>query len=446
MSNSARNWMIGGGLAAGALAIISSSRTRTQGSWAKVSPLQRALLTAARQYKVQPEVFIRIADFVIGAVPGESRISNLPGIKDPAASLLADIQYLEDTDQLPWLREGQNASLSDYARLIRERIQNDEYYTRTNLYNTPDFYGLLASWVGPQIGRLLKAARTGKLRVSAAARKDYTDGQQALTGIPDQDNAFPSSPEEAQVLKTLSSWHDGISEVGDWLDAVRAMDPLANRMPYNLKTPVTLKPGVPNFYGDKSKQIRPLTIEEVKRASTLWHKEIERQTQMGKVIPGKLIHQLPQGWRVEKLTSRAHLKAEGTVLSHCIGRSNTYWNTINSGTHTVHSLRDSKGMPQLTLYLTLDDRGKPTRLDQAKGKSNRSPGGRGAATEECSELRSYMDWLSGGPRHVPSGHDLNTCKTKWDQEDREKAEAQRQARGPRPGPRRRGRRQGGDDE
>jgi hypothetical protein len=440
MSNSARNWMIGGGLAAGALAIISSRRP--QGSWAKMSPLQRALLTASRQYKVQPEVFIRIADFVIGAVPGESRISNLPGIKDPAASLIADIQYLENTNELPWLPEGQTASLSDYARLIRQRIQNDQYYTRTNLYNTPDFYGLLASWVGPQIGRLLKAARTGKLRVSAAARKDYTDGQQLLTGIPDQDNAFPASPEEAQVLKTLSSWHDGISEVGDWLDALRAMDPLANRMPYNLKTEVTLKPGVPNFYGDKAKQIRPLTIEEVKKASSLWHREIERQTQMGKVIPGKLIYELPQGWRVEKLTSRAHLKAEGTVLAHCIGRSNTYWNTINSGTHTVHSLRDSEGMPQLTLYLTLDERGKPTRLDQAKGKSNRSPGGRGSSTEECSELRAYMDWISGDrTHHIPMGGDLAACQTKWAAEDREKAEAQRQAGGQRPRPRRRGRRQ-----
>ena len=438
MSNSVRNWMIGGGIAAGALAVLSS---RTRGSWAKMSPLQRALLRASSQYKVQPEVFIRIADFVIGAISGESTVSNLPGIKDSAASLLADIQYLEDTDQLPWIPEGQVASLSDYARLIRVRIEKDEYYTRTNLYNTPDFYGLLASWVGPQIGRLLKAARTGKLRVSASARQDYETGQQSLTGIPDQDNAFPSSPEEAQVLKTLTSWHDGISEVGDWLDALRAMDPLANQMPYNLKTPVVLKPGVPNFYGDKTRQIRPMTIEEVKRASVMWHKEIERQAKMGKVIPGKLLKELPQGWRVERLPSRAHLKAEGDVLTHCIGRSNSYWNTINAGTHAVHSLRDSGGLPQLTVYLELDAQGKPSSVLHALGKSNRVPGSRGSDTEECSELRAYMDWLSGGPRHIPGGHDLSTCRAKWAEEDREREAAQAQARGQRPRPRRRGRRQ-----
>ena len=422
MNDTIRNALIGGGLMAGAAAIFSTPR-RGGSLAAKLSPLQRSLLRTYKAYKDQPEVFIRLSDFVIGALPGDSSASNLPGIIMPRDSLLLDIQFYEERD---------DATLTDYAKLVRGMVDRNEYYTNTEIFGTPQFYGELAVWMGPQIGRLLKAARKGKLRISSAAKKAYEEGVRYRSGDPENDAGFPSSPEEAEVLRTLSSWHSGIREVGDWLDAVRAMDPLANRMPYRLDTPVIAQPGTVNFYGDRKSGIRPLTIEEAKKASKMWHKELEKQARLGKVIPGKKIMDLGDGYRVEELRSRAHLKAEGEVLSHCIGRGNHYWSAVNTGTHTVHSIRDAEGLPLFTMYISLDENGKYVSVEQGKSYGNRTPGnsGRLFSADECDIIRDWHKGLEKAARGpVSLGYDFSACKTKWAEEEREKARLQRQARG-----------------
>ena len=422
MNETMRNALIGGGLLAGAAAIFSSPR-RGGSLAAKLSPLQRSLLTAYRAYKADPETFIRVSDFVIGALPGDQSASNLPGIANSQASLLSDIQFYH---------ERPDATLVDYAKLVRGMIDRNEYFTKQEIYGTPEFYGLLTSWTAPQISRLLKASRKGKLRISAATRKDFEQTRQFLTGDPENDANFPATIEEAQMLRTLSKWHEGIGELGDWLDAVRAMDPLANRMPYLLDTPVILQPGTVNFYGEKKKGIRPLTMDEAQKASKMWHKELEKQARLGLAIPGKNVLEV-KGGRVEELRSRAHLKAEGQLLSHCIGRGNHYWSAVNTGTHKVHSLRDEEGLPLFTMYYSMDETGRPVSVEQIKGRSNSRP----STKKDCAMVREWVNWINKkAGRPVSLSYDFDACKAMWSEEDRAKEQAARQARGETPRPRR----------
>ncbi|MAG27734.1 hypothetical protein CMI47_19555 [Candidatus Pacearchaeota archaeon] len=461
---SLRTLLIGGGVVAGVAALWSTSK---QGSWA-VSTLQRSLLTGYRQYKDRPEVFVRLSDFAVAVLTDNS---GLPGVNLTRQELLNDITYAAIKGHTAWLREGDEVSLRDYARLLRDMVANNDYYVESDLSTAPPYFGALTAWIAPQIGRLLRDAERGRLKVSQKARKEYREGARFPRDDAELVAQYPSSPEEAQVILTLKDWVSGLGPVGDWLDAVRARDPLANSIPYEQKsggkitTPAILKPGVPNLHGDRKKGLRALGIDEAKVASRLFHFELAKQGLAAHVIPATLAHKIPGGWRVEILQTRPHVQSEGNALIHCIGRSPSYWRSVESGTHEIYSLRTPDGTPQQTVYVQVRDRDgtRVNRILQSKGVDNRLPGMRKHIVlreegppraiihqwwaeplpEECTQMRAFIKWLeqaTNAPVEIQTS-DLRPCREVWAEEDRAKAQAQAQARGQRPRPRGRGRRQ-----
>lgn len=67
-----------------------------------------------------------------------------------------------------------------------------------------------------------------------------------------------------------------------------------------------------------------------------------------KVAPRK------SGWHIKQLQDAEDLRAEGTMMGHCIGNDEKYGNCLEHGLIQAYSLRDPKGRPHVTWHYNSD--------------------------------------------------------------------------------------------
>jgi hypothetical protein len=60
------------------------------------------------------------------------------------------------------------------------------------------------------------------------------------------------------------------------------------------------------------------------------------------------------GWHIKQLQDAEDLRAEGTMMGHCIGNDEKYGNALEHGLIDAYSLRDPKGRPHLTWHYNSD--------------------------------------------------------------------------------------------
>jgi hypothetical protein len=77
------------------------------------------------------------------------------------------------------------------------------------------------------------------------------------------------------------------------------------------------------------------------------------------------------------------LSLEGNIMGHCVGGSN-YCNAVSKETTKIVSLRDTKGLPHVTIQLDKTPEGF-TRVAQIKGTANNSP------EKYFNEVNAFLD-------------------------------------------------------
>lgn len=60
------------------------------------------------------------------------------------------------------------------------------------------------------------------------------------------------------------------------------------------------------------------------------------------------------GWHIKQLQDAEDLRAEGTMMGHCIGNDEKYGNCLENGLIDAYSLRDPKGRPHVTWHYNSD--------------------------------------------------------------------------------------------
>jgi hypothetical protein len=146
---------------------------------------------------------------------------------------------------------------------------------------------------------------------------------------------------------------------------------------------------------------------EALAASRAWHDDLRARASEEAVVAGEPVFEWSDGWRIEELSTRKQLQAEGCALGHCVG-GEYYWQQVQAGETEIYSLRDPDGRPRLTIELAVDE-GRND-IVQVKGWGNRIPGehGKGFDQLECARLR---EWADGTNRNVESD-DMNLCYTR----------------------------------
>jgi hypothetical protein len=86
----------------------------------------------------------------------------------------------------------------------------------------------------------------------------------------------------------------------------------------------------------------------------------------GDVPQGKVEHQWPDGWTIQRLVDPEQLEAEGEIMQHCVG---SYCPAVAAGQTIIYSLRDPKGKP----HVTVEFNEQLNRFAQVQGKQNADP-------------------------------------------------------------------------
>ena len=298
---------------------------------------QKRLLWLHKQYGRDPEVFIRAASIVGFLTASQDRWYQAT----PADALAHPEQLLRDLevyliDAPPgWLRsrwgqtiQGHGASplggkraaltLDDYAESVVQSIRDGDYHEmgESDDLRVRNPYDRYAGWIGKVVNSLVKAHRKGTLK---------------LRGREPGEMAFGTG-------------EGYYSEEGDWIQDTRYL-PLIQR----LRLLVESMPQIRDWAEAERVNLMGLTYQQAKRRSNLWHRELEKQELAEGAEPGKVVFRFADGWTVQHLTKRAHLKQEGKALKHCVGATPVYWDAIQRGHSRILSLRDAQGVPQVTM-------------------------------------------------------------------------------------------------
>jgi hypothetical protein len=122
-----------------------------------------------------------------------------------------------------------------------------------------------------------------------------------------------------------------------------------------------------------SPDIMKLTFRQAAARSDRWHNEgvgvPGARSRPTIAMAGEVVHRFPDGWTIQRLPSQAHVREEGVVMHHCVGKQPFYWNQVLAGAWTLESLRDPKGKSYLTLTVKPDGE-----ILYAKGHWDRDPG------------------------------------------------------------------------
>lgn len=123
-----------------------------------------------------------------------------------------------------------------------------------------------------------------------------------------------------------------------------------------------------------SPNLTAMDFAQAHDAAVAWHMESGRQAELDEQArSGEPIWTDPDGWTVQRLTTRAQLQFEGEQMHHCVG---SYFDDVAGGTSQILSLRDPEGGPHGTFEVTYvsDDPDPDDPMDwyieQFRGKTN----------------------------------------------------------------------------
>jgi hypothetical protein len=335
----------------------------------------KRLIWLAGNYRKQPEVFVRAASLVANlADPGTYSPPN--DLTAPESRLIGDLAHLltaegrkyYDPDRLlpyeplieqygdphpDWINEVRGKlSLKDYADAILDSVRKGSYHEGENLDRSR--YDKYVAWLAREVKRIIDARNRGTLKVGSGTQRkwDTLDRSRAaaLARNPrsfllqwDADNYQPSAQHE-EAGRRFKLIHTNLPAIVDWASDAR-----------------------PN--------IMQLSYNQAIRRSNAWHRELKKKEIAKAVEPGEVVFRFPDGWTVQKLSTRAHLQQEGAALDHCVGQARHYGDEMQEGRIEVYSLRDPEGRPWVTMEALPNwkTRNSPRSLIQAKALKNRKP-------------------------------------------------------------------------
>lgn len=106
----------------------------------------------------------------------------------------------------------------------------------------------------------------------------------------------------------------------------------------------------------------PLTVRQASALSAAWHentggdsawidwaRRVEGWKRVGKVpSPAEVLHRWPDGTTLSRLRTVEHLREEGEITGHCVGRGG-YDAAVTNGSTVILSVRNREGFPVVTL-------------------------------------------------------------------------------------------------
>jgi hypothetical protein len=136
-------------------------------------------------------------------------------------------------------------------------------------------------------------------------------------------------------------------------------------------------------------EIKNMGVVDVAAKSREWHRKMEAARQNPEKFSSKELFQgttpvldMNKYKWVDVKTPDA-LSLEGNIMGHCVGGSN-YCNAVSKETTKIVSLRDTKGLPHVTIQLDKTPQGF-TRVAQIKGTANNSP------EKYFNEVNAFLD-------------------------------------------------------
>lgn len=142
---------------------------------------------------------------------------------------------------------------------------------------------------------------------------------------------------------------------------------------------------------------------------------------------GQIVHQLPNGWTIQNLTTPEELEAEGNAMGHCVGG---YDHHVASGHSIIHSLRDPEGKPHATIEIAPTQHQEPEPGHFLEHAFAHDPVVRHAPDDLKQQLRDYHDyeeakqfgnhdaWLPLSDELADTQGLYNTLKSKYRDEGR----------------------------
>lgn len=123
-----------------------------------------------------------------------------------------------------------------------------------------------------------------------------------------------------------------------------------------------------------------------------WDEAMRQQARQEALGKGDVVHQHPDGWSLQQLTSPEALKAEGDAMGHCVGG---YGDAVEKGRSMIYSLRDHNNVPHATMEIQPTEYEQTEPFDIRRTIENHSVLHR--APEEVKQaLQDYDQWSAGG--------------------------------------------------
>jgi hypothetical protein len=124
------------------------------------------------------------------------------------------------------------------------------------------------------------------------------------------------------------------------------------------------------------KDIKNMGIADAVTKAKEWHQTLEKAARSPEKFTKKelfagtnpLMKLEKDSW-VDVKTPEA-LAIEGCIMGHCVGRLPSYAKGVQEGTTKIFSLRDSKGVPHVTIQVLADYDGVFNNIAQVKGTAN----------------------------------------------------------------------------
>jgi len=328
---------------------------------------QKRLLWLRKQYRHEPEVFIRTAS-IIGFLNAFGAV----GTSTPGDAYAHPQQMLDDLESFLEPYGGRDLTLEDYAGVIERNIRIDEYHEAGDRLAQRGAFDKYVAWVAKVINSLIKAHRAGTLKVRGRGRGMHRPG----SGYWSPEGEWVTDTRFLALIQRIRLLAESLPQIRDWAEAERV-----------------------NLMG--------LTYQQAKRGSNAWHRELEKQELAEGAEQGEVVFRFADGWTVQNLTKRAQIKQEGKALQHCVGSAPGYWRAVQQGRGRILSLRDADGRPQVTIQLdpyNFYPRDKPppgapdSVLQQAKASKNARP------SNQVADRLVY--WLL---RTIPEGKNLQSA-------------------------------------
>ena len=143
-----------------------------------------------------------------------------------------------------------------------------------------------------------------------------------------------------QVVHKFPPVHGGEVKGIDW-DSVRENEP------------GTYQRGVYEEPSERARELMGLEKEQNEGAEIASPHNIQELQSLREMYP-MTSRPRKSGWHIKQLQSAEDLRAEGTMMGHCIGNDEKYGNCLENGLIDAYSLRDPKGRPHVTWHYNSD--------------------------------------------------------------------------------------------